>query len=259
MALAGIRLELQSADLTQLATQLGNLFDNPGKAGILSSALRKALEPTLARLQALTPIGPTGNLRSAAAIKIVPYDRDGNAVGLVGYRRAGRSRSRSAAGGRVRIGPDRAFHQWWLEEGTKERTITTIANKPYKRKSHRRRTKSGTVTTVQSHIVARGQGAVIASSYRRLGPFKIQPTDRRAANTRVQTEPGYPAAFFRKAKRGESIRIDPMPAGGRSGQPPLKTAWEQTQATVAAILQRELGLSIERALQSLTYSSTGNL
>lgn len=259
MALAAIRLELQSSDLESLRLQLTRLFDAPNRAAILKAALEKALAPALAQLQSLTPIGPTGNLRSAAAIKVVAYTRDGNAVGLLGYRRAGRSASRAAAGGKVRVGPDRAFHQFWLEEGTQERTITTIANKPYRRKSHRRRTRFGTVTTVRDHIVAKGQNAVIASSYRKLGPFTVAPTSRKAAGVRVQTEPAYPAAFFRKARKGQPIRIEAMPAGGRSGQPPLKTAWERTQGTVAAILQQEIGMSIEKALQSLTYSAEGNL
>lgn len=257
MATAGIRLELNTTNLAELTKRIGTLFDKPGKAAILEAALQKAMEPALERLKAITPIGPTGNLRSAAMVKTKAYDRSGNAVALLGYQRAGRARSQSAAGGKVRVGPDRAFHQYWLELGTKERTIQTIANKPYKRKSHRRTTKSGTVTTVQSHIVARGQGSVIASSYRKLGPFKFAPTPRQEDGQAVRTEPGYPGAFFRKAKKGEVIRIDPMPAGGRSGQPPLKTAWEQTRTTVAEILQRELRISLETALQSLVFSGQG--
>jgi HK97 gp10 family phage protein len=259
MATAGIRLELDTTNLEELIKRIGNIFEKPERAAILESALKKAMEPALARLKALTPIGPTGNLRSAAMVETKAYDRSGNAVALLGYQRSAKSKSRKAAGGKVRIGPDRAFHQYWLEDGTSERNITTIANKPYGRKSHRRVTKSGTVTTVKSHMVKRGQGSVIASSYSTLGPFKLAPTPRQDEGQRVDTQPGYPAAFFRKAKRGESITIAPMPAGGRSGQPPLKTAWEETRTTVAEILQRELRISLEAAVQSLVFSGTGNL
>jgi hypothetical protein len=48
-----------------------------------------------------------------------------------------------------------------------------------------------------------------------------------------------------------------MPAGGSTGQPPLKTAWDRTQATVAEILQRELRLSLEQAISTLSQSVTG--
>lgn len=257
MAIAGIRLELDASDIASLRRQIRNVFDKEGNANVLRSAIEKALEPALARLKSLTPVGPTGNLERAAAVKVVAYPNSGNAVGLLGYQRAGRGKSRASAGGAVRSGPDRAFHQFWIEDGTDERVIQTISNKPFTRKSHRRQYKSGTTIMVSSHVVKKGQGAVIASSYGRLGPFAIAPTQRKDENQRVQTNPGYPRAFFKKAKKGEVVRIDPMPAGGRAGIKPLSTAWEQTSATVAEILQRELAISIEKALDSLVFSSSG--
>ena len=50
-----------------------------------------------------------------------------------------------------------------------------------------------------------------------------------------------------------------VPDAGILGQPPLRTTWEQTSATVAEILSRELRISLERALSTLTRSATGNL
>lgn len=253
MAVAGIELTAEIAELRELQTAIGRLFTPAEKTKILKAALAKAIEPVFTRLQSLAPIGPTGNLRRAVAKKIVGYSRSGNAVAIVGFRRAGLSGSVSAAGGSVRAGPDRAFHQWWLEQGTRARQVNTLSNQPYTRKAHQRRMKSGTVSQVQEHIV-KGQGGYIASSFNRLGPFKMvkDPTQP----SRVVTEPSYQRAFFKKSKT--PITIPAMPPGG-NGPPPLKTAWAETQATVAEILQRELRISLEQAVSTLSARSTGTI
>jgi len=260
MATAGITISAEIAELRELQTAIGRIFTPADKAKILQDALKKALAPALERLKANTPEGPTGNLKRAASVKIVAYSRDGNAVGLLGYRRAGKGASESAQGGLVRKGPDRAFHQWWLEEGTQDRVIDTLSNKPYGRRGHLRRVKGRPAIEVRPHLVKKGQNAYYASSFNKLGPFKIQPTPRPPRGEegqRVQTEPGYPQAFFKRS--ATPITIKGMRAGGRSGQPPLKTTWEEVGTTVAEILQRELRISLERALSTLTRSATGNL
>jgi len=259
MATAGITLSIETTNLQELQDIAGKLFSSGEKAAILKAAIEKAIAPALARLKEITPVGPTGNLKRAATKKVVGYTKNGNAVGLIGYRRAGRSASESAAGGRVRRGADRAFHQWWLEYGTQDRVVTKLSNTPYARKGHTRRTRSGGTTTVRPHQVS-GQNAVIASSYAKLGPFKFVPTQRSQEGQRVQTDPGSPQAFFKKAPRGASvIRIPAMQAGGQSGRPPLAAAWADTKTTVAEILQRELRISIERALSALTQSARGSV
>ena len=73
---------------------------------------------------------------------------------------------------------------------------------------------------------------------------------------RVVTDPPYQRAFFKKSKT--PITIPAMNPGG-SGEPPLKTAWAQTQGTVAEILQRELRITIEQALSTLSSRSTGTI
>jgi hypothetical protein len=242
----GIELSLDTANLTELAKQLGEVFRDPAvRAGHVAKAMDKAIKPVVARLRSLTPVGPTGNLLAAVNGKVVRYPRSGNAVGVVGYNQAGRARSRSAAGGRVRRGPDRAFHQWWLEDGTQDRVISRLSNTPYARKGHTRRTRSGTTTTVRPHQVS-GQNAYIASSFNRLGPFKVRPTPRVPEGQSVRTDPESPAAFFKKSS--QPIRIAGMTPGGRSGRPPLATAWAQTESLVAEILQRELRLALEAEL-----------
>ena len=252
MAVAGIELTAEMVELRQLQQDIGRLFSQADKARILKAALTKAIDPPFQALKQTTPLGPTGNLRRAISKKIIAYTRDGTSVALVGFRRSGLSSSESAAGGSVRAGPDRAFHQWWLEEGTQQRFVNTLSNKPYGRKGHLRRIAGRPAVEVRPHIVQKGQGGYIASSYNRLGPFKMLRTDK----GRIQTEPGYPRAFFRKSK--DPITIPAMNPGG-SGPPPLKTAWDRTQPTVAEILQRELRLSLEQALSTLSQRSSGTI
>jgi hypothetical protein len=260
MATIGIELTAQMEGLRELQDALGKtLRDNPSKAKILAAALEKAVLPVELRLREVTPDGPTGNLKRAVTSKVVEYGLDGRAVAIVGYKRAGREPSASAAGGTVRAGPDRAYHQWWLENGTRARQVSKIADKPYTRLGHTRRMKSGKVVDVVTHEVKR-QGGYIASSYNRLGPFRTLPTPRLPRGQegqRVQTDPAYPQAFFRKSSR--PITIPAMPVGGSSGRPPLETAFQQTRTQVAEILQRELRLSLEEALSALFIRGAGTV
>lgn len=253
MAVAGINLSLDSSELLRLQESLGKVFDNAGLADILGDALEKALFPAQLRLRENTPAGPTGNLKRSVNMKIVRYKRDGNAIGLIGYNRAGVGDKESARGGTVYSGPDRGFHQWWLEFGTKARYVTTYSNKPYKRRAHMREVASGKLVPVMAHQVS-GQNAYISSSFNRLGPFKIlkDPKNR----SRVITDPKYQNAFFRKSKA--PIVIPAMNPGG-NGEPPIQKTWREYQGKVATTLQQELRISLERAIESLTYSSTGSV
>jgi hypothetical protein len=251
MAVAGVNLSLDTSELLRLQESLGKVFDNQGLAETLGDALEKALEPAKLRLRENTPVGPTGNLKRAVNMKVVEYPKSGVAVGLLGYNRAGEGKSKSAAGGTVQTGPDRAFHQWWLEFGTKQRVIAKLSNKKYQRKAHQRTMKSGKVVSIQSHEV-KGQNAYIASSYNKLGPF----TMAKGTDGRVQTDPAYPKAFFRKSKT--PIVIPAMNPGG-SGEPPLRKTWREYQGKVAERLTSELRISLERALEALTYTSTGSV
>lgn len=246
----GIELNLETANIAELGEALKRLFSDKGeRARMVGDAMKKVVPVVEEKLRTLTPVGPTGNLKAAVNGKVVIYADSGNAVGIVGYNQAGRARSSSAAGGRVRRGPDRAFHQWWLEDGTNDRVVSKFSNTPYQRKGHTRRTKSGAAVSVRPHQVS-GQNAYIASSFNRLGPFKMKPTPRVEQGQRVQTDPGYPGAFFKKSS--QPIRIPAMTPGGTLGRPPLATAWAQTSATVAEILQRELRAAIEAKLGTVT-------
>jgi len=261
MAVAGVRISLNT-DFDSLITDIGKFFPPKQAAGVVAAAIRKAIQPLTQRLRQVTPVGPTGNLKRAVASKVVQYQQDGVAVGIVGYTRADRGKARSAAGGSVRAGKDRGFHQWWLENGTDERKITTPVMRRYTRKSPTVpfvRTRRGQQETVNGkgvvHQVQEKTKTYIASSFRKLGPFRVLKTV--GGDGRVQTDPAYPNAFFRKSKT--PIVIPAMPAGGTSGQPPLSTAWLQTQGQVADILQRELSLSMAEAWAALRYRDSGTV
>ena len=236
--MAAITMELKARDAAeQLRALPGNLA-----AKYFASSLRKAMKPALERLKTNTPVGPTGNLRRAVAFVARKYPQDGRAVGLVGYIASGSGKSESAAGGSVRKGKDRAFHQGWLEFGTKERMISKKAAKGYMRVS-----KNGVMHEVKQ------QGGYIASSFRRLGPFSIVSS----AGGRVQTKPKYTKAFFMKSS--QPIRIAPMPLGGSTGKPPVKSSYEETKSQMQTNLAKELGIAIESAAREIDYLAKKNI
>jgi hypothetical protein len=234
--MAGIQVQVSFDDIGPALGMLRALPENVASK-MLRAALQKAIEPAFAALGNVTPVGPTGNLYRARNKKVVIYQNDRVGVGVVGYTQSGQGSTRSAGGGKVRAGPDRAYHQWWIENGTKSRKISVLANKPYQRRS-----KNGLV-----HWVS-GQNGYIASSFNGLGPFKI----RKQGNS-FTTRPGYPKAFF--MKRSEPFEIPATPKGGVAGQPPVQTAWNRSQSQVASVLRQQLSISLERALDAITTFS----
>lgn len=250
MAIGSISLSLDAGEVESLRRQLKNLFDNARLARTLQVAIEKAIKPAEERLRQITPVGPTENLRNAVSSRTKAYEKTGTAVGVVGYRQSTQEPSTAVAAGprSVRKGKNRGFHQWWLEFGTKERTVTTIADKPYTRRAHQRRMKSGVVAQISQHEVKKGQGAVIASSFNKRG---------QVFNTDGSLQP---YAFFKKGKLGQTaVSVGSTPAGGQRGIPPVRTALQQTGPQIAAILQQELRISLERAISSITFASTGTV
>lgn len=257
--MAFIKITIDQQELRNMQEDLARLFPTNDRARILGAIMRKAIKPALDKLREVTPVGPTGNLALAASSKVVTYSRDGVAVGLIGYQRAGREPSVSAGGGSVRRGRDRAFHQWWLEQGTQPRIVAKFSNTPYGRRGHLRRIPGKPAVEVRPHMVS-GQNAYIASSFNKLGPFKMQATPRvprGEEGQRVQTDPAYPRAFFKKSKN--PIVIPPMTPGGRSGRPPVETAFRESQQAVAEILQRELRITLEEAISTISRSIQGTI
>lgn len=192
----------------------------------MGAAIRRSLQPGLKALRANVTKGPTGNLARAITSKVKTY-KSGNAVGLVGFVAAGSGKNKSAGGGTVQKGKDRAFHAGFLEFGTKERLIKTSS---------------------------RRAGSSVASSFRRFGPFKIAKVARRgkfAGVVRVNTTPKYPKAFFKKAPRGEMLKLPAMPIGGRKGQPPIRTAYRESLPAMRAELSVQMTQSLINAQKDL--------
>ena len=105
MATVGITLTAQMEGLRELQDALGRtLQDNPAKTKLLAAAIEKAVQPVEMRLREVSPVGPTGNLKRAVTSKVVEYGLDGVAVGIVGYRRAGRADRSHAAASRSQKG-----------------------------------------------------------------------------------------------------------------------------------------------------------
>lgn len=258
MAVAGVKIAFDFPELEQLRKDLASLGNKRANALLLGEALEKAVNPALIRLREVTPDGPTGNLKRAVSSKVKTYPKDGGAVALVGYQRSGTSDSVSAGGGSVRAGKDRAFHQWWLEFGTKGRKIATKSTKKYKRGPYTKTMRSGLVVDVQEHEVKAGQNQYIASSFFKFRRFELKNTPRNPDGSRsVQTDPGYPSAFFKASSTPFEIR--PMPIGGSSGRPPVQTAFEDSQSKMAFILTQELRISLARAWDALTLRDTGSI
>lgn len=65
-------------------------------------------------------------------------------------------------------------------------------------------------------------GTAIASSRNKRGPFTIINTD-----PGFTTDPPYPFAFFKRAKRGETLQLARSPRGGIRGVEPLIATWDR--------------------------------
>jgi hypothetical protein len=190
------------------------------RATTQAAAVKRAMLPCLAALKRNTAKGPTGNLQRSIAIKSIRYNNTGTGVAVVGFTKAGTGKSTSASGGKVRKGKDRAFHQFWIEFGTKERRIT----KPSALRKY-----------------------VIASSYDSLGPFTLS-RKRMAKGQRkvVQSNPKYPKAFFKAAARGEALVLAPVQA-----QQPIARTWAQTKGQVASRMESEMRQGLVNARKQM--------
>jgi hypothetical protein len=77
----------------------------------LGSSVREVVKGAMPEVKALTPKGPTGNLRRSVGLKL-EKKKTTTAVGIVGYR------SNSKAN---RKNTELGFHAFWTEQGTKDR------------------------------------------------------------------------------------------------------------------------------------------
>lgn len=226
---AGLEVQVRVPTLKDLRAAMKGLPTRIA-AKHLGTALRKAAKPIEDALKKNTPVGPTGNLKRSITTKIKTYTRDGNAVAVVGYAAAGSGKAKSAAGGRVQKGKDRAFHQGLIEFGTKDRKINKPASQPYSRSSGKK------------EFRVKRQGGYIASSFNSLGPFRLATK----TGLRVRTMPGYPRAFFFKSGQPITIR-------GVTAQHPVRMSWMQSKAASQSALTEALNIQISKALNEVAF------
>ena len=221
----GVDIKVEFPELKQLQAAFRGFRPSLARKH-MGAAIRRSLAPGLTALRGNVTKGPTGNLARSITSKVKTY-RSGNAVGLVGFLAAGSGKTKSAGGGSVKKGKDRAFHAGFLEFGTKERLIKTSS---------------------------RRGGASIASSFKTLGSFRIAKIAKRgkfAGVARVNTSPKYPKAFFIKAPRGQVLSLREMPVGGKKGQPPVKTAYRESLSSMRSALAVEMTKSLINAQKDL--------
>lgn len=205
-------------EIEAIRRELNAKFAPNVRAKFLGAALKKATDPTKNALKQKTRqrFGKvSGNLLRAVASVIRRYPRTGNAVGLVGFTKAGGGKNKKTKG-KILKGSERAYHAGLLIFGTKDR-----------------RTKSS-----------------IASSYKTRGPFQLKKKAKRgkfAGVSRVATVPKYPKAFFKKGSRGGGG----VNVGRIYGNDVITETLRQNASSIRRILGEEMSTVVERATRFL--------
>lgn len=109
----------------------------------------------------------------------------------------------------------KGYHQGFLEFGTKER-----------------RTKGRFASTFASKTPGRG------------GKMTIQTTKRGKVKT---SSPNFPKSFFKAVPIGQRVNLKKMPVGGRTGKPPVRTAFQSARSQITSVLQKQMATVLERA------------
>lgn len=140
--------------------------------------------------------------------------------GLAGYRKPPRRADPSDD-------TAKAYHQGFLEFGTKPRT-----------------TKGQVASTFNSKAKGRG------------GPMQIvTPASGRAKGVMKTGKPAYPRSFFKRAKAGQRVDLKAMPVGGRTGKPPIATAFNQSKGLMASTMTQQASTALERAARDMARNS----
>ena len=77
----------------------------------LGAGVRAVVKAAVPQVKALTPRGPTGNLKRSVGLKLEKKKKNTTVTGIVGYRRSSTGGNRNEQG----------FHAWWVENGTRDR------------------------------------------------------------------------------------------------------------------------------------------
>lgn len=209
-------------ELMAIRKELAARFAPNIRAKFLAAAIRKATKPVAQKLKSETRSTfkrVSGNLLRSVTTVVRKYTKTGNAVGIVGFTKAGTGK-RLPTKGTIQKGKDRAYHAGLLIFGTKNR-----------------RTKGG-----------------IASSYNTRGPFTIRKRTKRgkyAGSTRVRTTPKSPRAFFKKAGKGFFGGQKKVKLGRIYPNDVLRETYKNNAGMIRSILREEMGDIVERAARFL--------
>lgn len=152
---------------------------------------------------------------TAAAKAALPSLRQATPRGPTGnLKRSIKSKSTKnygLAGYALEKGP----HQGFLEFGTKAR-----------------KTKSGRIaSTMRSKTAGRGGMMTIVQRGGKV----------------VTKSPNYPKSFFKSAPAGSYVDLKRMPIGGRTGKPPVKSAFQSARGQITSVLRQQMSTVLERA------------
>lgn len=206
-------------ELAAIRKELAARFHPRVRAKFLGAALTQATKPTANALKQVTKQNfskVSGNLLRSVTQVVRRYPKTGNAVGLVGFTKAGVG-SKTKTGGTIMKGKDRAYHAGLLVFGTK-----------------RRRTKGP-----------------IASSYSSRGPFVIKGKAKRgkfAGSTRVRTTPKYPKAFFKRGSGDSGVDVGQIYANDVITQ-----TLRRESSNIRRVLREQMSDVVERAARYLAY------
>jgi hypothetical protein len=232
------QIKIEGPDLYEIRQAFKQLPTNIA-ARVIGAGLKRAAKPGENALKQLTPKGPTGNLRRSIRTMVKRYPRDGAAVAVVGFVKPGTGASKSAQGGKVQKGPDRGFHQFWMEFGTDERYIGVKISKRVRRLVGKKAAKA--LLRASYAINRNKKGSYIASSFNKLGPFVLKPSP---GGGRVQTSPKYPKAFFKKS-------ATPIVLPGVGSQHLVHRAYASSKSAIAGNLRGEMTKAVENGLKIL--------
>ena len=135
---------------------------------------------------------------------------------IVGYAAAGRNANENEKG----------HHQNLLELGGKKI----------------RRTKG----RVASTFASQGKG--------RSGSITTRTTKQGKNRGKLRTvSPKFPKGFLKSAPAGERVTLGKMPVGGRTGKPPIRTAFNAAQGEIRSVLKQQMATVLERANKDMAY------
>ena len=89
---------------------------------------------------------------------------------------------------------------------------------------------------VASTFASQGKG--------RSGKIETRTTKQGKLRT---TRPRFPKGFLKSASAGERVTLGKMPVGGRTGKPPIRTAFSAAEGEIRSVLKQQMSTVLERA------------